>query len=416
MKHTFKRTLALLIALILAIPSFALAETDGDIALEAGIAIDDLSSDDLFLSEDESTGGGDAVPEAADGLLLVDPDDLPEDALIVDGAPQSASVNYCFIVDYCLYAEQAAKEGEEITRPADPAAPEGMAFEGWFLDPEDDDTRLFEDGDALIAHPDPLCPEVNVYARFENEGTGSREQGTGDEGTGDEGTGSREQGTGIAGDGETDTDDQQLQKPSDSQKPSPSGAAEGLAERSGGPQGGSEEVVFPDDQPSAEDGDTADESTDDPANDQIPSPQGEAIDGDQQGGDDQPEPSQPITVTLSVTPETATITVYAVKSDTVQGDAILPEGASSAEDEVIAAPIPAESGNTWSLLPGEYTYSASAEGYISIKNIPFTVEESGEPLALALALEEASLSEGGGAKGRREYRHPQPSPSGEGGP
>ena len=189
MKHTFKRTLALLIALMLAVPSCAFAETDGDILLEDGIAFDDLSSEDLLLSEDESTGDGDAVPEAADGLLLVDPDDLPADAPAVDGAPQDASVKYCFIVDYCLYAEQAAKEGEEITRPADPAAPEGMAFEGWFLDPEDDSTRLFADGDTLTAHPDPLCPEVNVYARFVGEGKGNEDEGKGNE---DEGKGKRE--------------------------------------------------------------------------------------------------------------------------------------------------------------------------------------------------------------------------------
>ena len=76
-----------------------------------------------------------------------------------------AVVTYCFIAEDTLLSEQPALEGEEISRPADPVAPEGYAFVGWFLE---DGTRLFEDG-PVIAHPDGMSPEVNVLARFEEQ-------------------------------------------------------------------------------------------------------------------------------------------------------------------------------------------------------------------------------------------------------
>ena len=62
-----------------------------------------------------------------------------------------------------------AREGEEIQLPDDPAAPEGMGFDGWYYE---DETPVLADADgdgeidAVIAHPDPLVPEVNVLARF----------------------------------------------------------------------------------------------------------------------------------------------------------------------------------------------------------------------------------------------------------
>ena len=93
--------------------------------------------------------------------------------LLTEDVPQSAPeavVTYCFIVDDAQVATQEAREGDAIQRPADPPAPEGYAFIGWFLE---DDAPLFADADSdgaidpVVAHPDPLCPQIVVTARFE---------------------------------------------------------------------------------------------------------------------------------------------------------------------------------------------------------------------------------------------------------
>ena len=39
------------------------------------------------------------------------------------------------------------------------------------------------------------------------------------------------------------------------------------------------------------------------------------------------------------------------------------------------------------LLPGEYAYTAVAEGYVSVENVPFTVTGDVQPLLLSFALE-----------------------------
>ena len=83
--------------------------------------------------------------------------------------PQDAVATRWFILDDTLIATQQAREGDAIARPEDPVCPEGMAFGGWFLE---DGTRLFIDADGdgeadpVIAHPDPLCPEVNVIGKY----------------------------------------------------------------------------------------------------------------------------------------------------------------------------------------------------------------------------------------------------------
>ena len=210
----------------------------------------------------------------------------------------------------------------------------------------------------------------------------------------------------------------------DSQKPSPLGE--------GGPRSGSEEVVSSDDtfadehpeeettsdaslglQPvspegepaspkgEAKDGDAADgepiddtppadESTDDTAEGDTPADEA-TDDTANDTADDQTDTSATtsIPVTITGTPEAAVVTVRAIQIaiDNGDGDPLLPEETPSAEDEAIDASIPAKSGNTWSLRPGEYTYSAAAEGYISIEDIPFTVAETDESLALTFALE-----------------------------
>ena len=41
-------------------------------------------------------------------------------------------VTYRFIVGDEVVAAQTAQDGDEIIRPEDPAAPEGIVFAGWF--------------------------------------------------------------------------------------------------------------------------------------------------------------------------------------------------------------------------------------------------------------------------------------------
>ena len=88
-------------------------------------------------------------------------DTFPDSLAAEDGAEADpdAVVTYCFIAEDTLLSEQAAREGEEIVRPDDPVAPEGFAFEGWYLE---DGAPLFTDADGdggidpVIAHPDPF--------------------------------------------------------------------------------------------------------------------------------------------------------------------------------------------------------------------------------------------------------------------
>ena len=164
MKPKFNKVLALLAALAMLLTAFALAE-GADVE---GGTVAPAEGGEVLAQEVEPQG------EAAEGGALEQ--DVPvteENEGDGAAAPQdvAASVKYCFIVGDVLFAEQAAAEGEEILRPEDPEAPEGMTFAGWVLD-DGFETPLFvdadEDGliDPVIAHVDALVTEVNVYARF----------------------------------------------------------------------------------------------------------------------------------------------------------------------------------------------------------------------------------------------------------
>jgi len=126
MKYTLKRALALLIALLLAMPTFAFAEEpSGEI-----IALEDV------LAGDGEAAVPDLEPEITEledaSLELPDLDiDLPLEGLIQEdaGEPvQDSVVSWRFIVGDALYAVQEAREGDLILRPEDPAAPQGQAL------------------------------------------------------------------------------------------------------------------------------------------------------------------------------------------------------------------------------------------------------------------------------------------------
>ena len=145
MKKTQKLLMTLLIA-ALAMPAMALASEPTTEGTEVPVALEE----EIALPDDGEAPAEDETPEAAQ--------------------PDGEAVTvYNFIVENTLLAAQEAREGDAILRPDDPAAPEGFAFAGWYLE---DGTALFVDGDgdgeidAVIAHPDPQMPDVNVFARF----------------------------------------------------------------------------------------------------------------------------------------------------------------------------------------------------------------------------------------------------------
>ena len=97
------------------------------------------------------------------------------------------------------------------------------------------------------------------------------------------------------------------------------------------------------------------------------------------------EAIQPVSVVFDAMPETAVVTVWPAANGSLSEEAGSPEG----ETEGVVTPeaIPAQEDGSFVLLPGEYTYTAEAEGYVSLENVPFTVTGDEQPLLLSFALE-----------------------------
>ena len=78
------------------------------------------------------------------------------------GAPKT--VSYTFTVDGEPYGEaQLVKDGDTLVKPADPEAPEGQVFVGWFVG----ETQLFSEGDTELVTVTEDSIDVTVAARFE---------------------------------------------------------------------------------------------------------------------------------------------------------------------------------------------------------------------------------------------------------
>ena len=176
MRHTVRRLTALFIALMLALtgglPASVFAEDAGGgiVVLENGAPEDPIDAFDGVPEMENET----MVGEAGE-LSSLDLSDAVSGDLLTEDAPQPAPeavVTYCFIVDDAQVATQVAREGDAIQRPADPAEPERYVFAGWFLE---DGVPLFADADVdseidpVVAHPDPLRPQIVVTARFEGQ-------------------------------------------------------------------------------------------------------------------------------------------------------------------------------------------------------------------------------------------------------
>ena len=157
MKHRWNKALALLLALTLAVITIALAEENaapGDVNGES------------FVENGQGVESANLEPEVEEvgEVALGDPADAPaETGLTAEDADWNGVQTWWFIVGEEAVAIQEVREGDEILMPDDPAAPEGMAFAGWYLE---DGAKLFADGEPVLAHPDALTPEVNVLAAF----------------------------------------------------------------------------------------------------------------------------------------------------------------------------------------------------------------------------------------------------------
>ena len=73
-------------------------------------------------------------------------------------------------------------------------------------------------------------------------------------------------------------------------------------------------------------------------------------------------------VVFDAVPETAVVTVYLVTGNDDQNS------------------IPAQEDGSFLLLPGEYTYTAEAEGYVSLENVPFTVTGDGQSMRFSFEM------------------------------
>ncbi|WP_207649430.1 hypothetical protein, partial [Sarcina sp. DSM 11001] len=81
---------------------------------------------------------------------------------------------------------------------------------------------------------------------------------------------------------------------------------------------------------------------------------------------DSPVEIQPVLVTFISDPETAVVAVYPAATEEVPD----PEA------------IPAQDDGSFLLLPGEYTYNAEAEGYVSAEDVSFTVADTALTLSV----------------------------------
>ena len=170
MKRHWMKALALLLALTLTVITIALAEENVATGDADGEPIEVVEIDPEVVESTET----EPVAEEVEELALDDLMDLPAEEEPAAGETSTDTEwdgvqTWWFIAGDEAVAVLEAREGEEIQLPDDPAAPEGMAFDGWYYE---DETPVLADADgdgaidAVIAHPDPLVPEVNVLARF----------------------------------------------------------------------------------------------------------------------------------------------------------------------------------------------------------------------------------------------------------
>lgn len=413
--------------------AFSISPVDSDVA-EAGEM--DLSADD-----------GDV------GALSVQTD--------YTDAPSASTVTYCFIALDTLVASRTAAEGEEIAAPDAPAAPEGMVFAGWALEDGTavfaDDTPVIAHTDPFISEINviakfaaaevPAAPAASVPS---DEDTGSEEDAgaAGDASVSDNTEPVEEPGEGSApaaadetapvaadetepgadddpeadGDpgadgndaegGNADQEDADAANDADAEKEDESANdagtvnnddAEKDAEEEGNENAGALEDDPAEGEPNGneagnEDGDEASGENGNEAGDEASDEDGDEARGDAEAA------LQPIRVVFNITPADAVVTVKALDSEAGEAAEEQPDDAQPADEtpdgtsENTDASITAQDDGSFALLPGAYTYTASAEGYKPAQDVPFTVAV--DALTIDIALEaEAEVSDEESADG-----------------
>ena len=440
MKRFMKRVTAIVMTILLALPTgFGFSEEQGMSLSDAIVTSSDAvyTSDDMITAdaainadvgsdseEEEITSGAvDPVVGEADDVELGGEED--------PALEETAVTTYWFLVNDELYDEQTVGDGEALIQPEDPTAPEGSAFIGWFLE---DGTQLFIK-DEEISHTDPECPFVNVVARFED---------VAEPGDGEAVPGNTPVDTEAGGN--TPVDEENNDTPTDvEEKDAPTDAdatgetnpdtieddAENAADTTTTPEAEDEENATPGDNAASDEDETPapdEDETPAPEEGATPAPDAEqsedgaentpkkgetdetdadsdntdsdeTSDGEQgktgetsdeekgEEADEQEdgEEIQPVRVTFSTEPEDAVVTVFAVQKK----DEDVGEGAEEGEIEKDAEQgepeaVEAEDDGSWLLMPGEYTYSASAEGYKPLESVPFIVTDGALEISITL--------------------------------
>ena len=366
-KLSLKRVASLLIAIILAMPVgiTGLAEE----ADNASIYVTDEANS--YVVDDTIVSADDVDPEVGET------NDLElggEDGGMSDD--DDAVTTYWFLVNDELYSEQTVGEGEAIQRPEDPEIPEGMFFSGWFLE---DGTQLFADNTTETAMAGASL--VNVRARFEaepvpapdmssdEEAASSNEENTDDlkgSDAADEGDGPVEDGDGSMDEGDEDT-------PVDADT---IGKTNPNMEDDAGNAENSDDTMTTPEMVGEEGGEDTTlgggAAPDEDPGEKTANPEKSESDENADGMD---ETALHVHVAFTTVPEEAVVTVFTAIT----------------EENPEPEPIPAQEDGSFLLLPGKYTYGATAEGYVAVDGIVFTVAE--EALTIAVSLEPAVEAE-----------------------
>ena len=405
MKYTIRKITALIIALMLAMPGVVTA--DETIAVDGGaIQIDDAGIDtdglDLVLDGDGLT------VEDLDGLLSDGTNGLALDGLVSNledatGAPapfeqtvKAGDVAFTLSAEAGAFPEGASLRVSDIldetlssaaTDAAETILPDGVKQHRLYqIEVIDQDGNICPINAEMT--PPSVCVEglnpdeatkVLFYDPVEKQG---REIET-------EIQNEKNLRFGFIGSGVYDVleEAENEETPADPYIPTDSDTADDTStDQKPSPAGG------PSARESVQWTDSSEDGSEDPRNggtaqsavtDEVPSPGDSSDTPDGESDTDTPSPL-PVAVIFTLTPGDAQLTIHPVATNEAPEsapDASEPDGAYD------PAPVSPEPDGTYLLVPGEYAYAASAEGYIAVEDVPFTVEASEEPLAISVTLE-----------------------------
>ena len=419
MKYTMKRVLALIIALMLAVPGIAFSEEPrvDEVAIDADAALEDVVLEEEISAEDVDLPVGEDGEASLYDLTDIDPGaqltgDEPEepapvafdqtvtvgdvevtvvadagaipagarlsvteiDAHIAQAAMQSIEAMLGSAVTHHLYSIAVLDAGgNPLALNADMALPlvcvKGLPLDGdvraFVYDPAlDGSYEIDMEGEGQFRFQESATYDIVEagYPDAEEEPVEQElstvEQPVDQEQPADEQEQPADEQEQPADEQEQPADEQgqpadEQEQPADEQEQPADEQGEQPADEQEQPADEQEQPADEQEQPADEQEQPADEQ-EQPADEQE-QPDDEQGEQSEDAQGEQPVDEQPVglvTVIFDTTPETAVITV-------------------KSEDEVI---LPEEDGS-YLLSAGEYTYTAEADGYVSVENEPFTVSD-----------------------------------------